>query len=156
MSDDITIRPATVADAPIIVHHRRAMFADMGVGDEVGLNAMEATFVPYVTRALGDGSYRAWLAETSDGRVVAGGGLIVHEWPARPGKPSDPRRAYILNVYTEPEYRGRGIARCIVSAIVEWCRAEGLSSASLHASVFGRPLYETMGFKPTNEMRLNL
>jgi GNAT superfamily N-acetyltransferase len=156
MSDEIIMRPATVADAPIIVHHRRAMFTDMGVGDEAGLNAMEATFAPYVTRALGDGSYRAWLAQTADDRVVAGGGLIVNEWPARPGILSIPRRAYILNVYTEPEHRGRGIARRIMTAIVEWCRAEGFRSVSLHASVFGRPLYESMGFEPTNEMRLNL
>ena len=112
MFDDYTIRQATVDDAPIIVHHRRAMFTDMGLADPndpAGLDAMEATFAPYVTRALGDGSYRGWLAETDGGRVVAGGGLIVHEWPARPGNPSDPRRAYILNVYTEPEYRKRGI-----------------------------------------------
>jgi GNAT superfamily N-acetyltransferase len=156
MTDEIVIRPATVADAPFVVHQRRAMFADMGVGDPAGLDAMDATFAPYVTRALDDGTYRAWLAQTSDGRVVAGGGLIVHEWPARPGNPSDPRRAYILNVYTEPGYRGRGFARRIVQAIVDWCRAEGLGSVSLHASVFGKPLYESMGFEPTNEMRLKL
>ena len=34
------IRAATVADADIIVRHRRAMFADMGSGDEAGRDAM--------------------------------------------------------------------------------------------------------------------
>jgi GNAT superfamily N-acetyltransferase len=156
MSDDYTIRLATVADAPIIVHHRRAMFTDMGLGDSKDLDAMEATFAPYVTRALGDGSYRGWLAETGGGRVVAGGGLIVHEWPARPGNPSDPRRAYILNVYTEPDHRKQGLARRIMTAILAWCRAERLKAVSLHASTFGRPLYESLGFERTNEMRLRL
>jgi GNAT superfamily N-acetyltransferase len=66
------------------------------------------------------------------------------------------RRAYILNVYTEPGYRGRGIARQVVSAIGEWCRQEGFCSVALHASSMGRPIYEAMGFKPTNEMRLEL
>jgi GNAT superfamily N-acetyltransferase len=155
MFDNYTIRQATVTDAPIIVHHRRAMFTDMGLADPndpAGLDAMEATFAPYVTRALGNG----WLAETDGGCVVAGGGLIVHEWPARPGNPSDPHRAYILNVYTEPDHRKRGLARRIVMTILAWCRAEGFKAVSLHASTFGRPLYESLGFEPTNEMRLKL
>jgi len=159
MFDNYTIRQATVTDAPIIVHHRRAMFTDMGLADPndpAGLDAMEATFAPYVTRALGDGSYRGWLAETDGGCVVAGGGLIVHEWPARPGNPSDPHRAYILNVYTEPDHRKRGLARRIVMTILAWCRAEGFWAVSLHASTYGRPLYESLGFEPTNDLRLKL
>ena len=156
MSDAYVIRQATAADAPIIVHHRRAMFTDMELGDSKDLDAMEATFAPFVTRALGNGSYRGWLAETDGGRVVAGGGLIVHEWPARPGHPSDPRRAYILNVYTEPDHRKQGLARRIVTAIIAWCRAEGFWAVSLHASTYGRALYESLGFEHTNEMRLKL
>jgi len=156
MSDDYTIRLATVTDAPIIVHQRRAMFTDMGLADSGDLDAMEATFAPYVRQALGNGSYHGWLAETDDGRVVAGGGLIVHEWPARPGNPSDPRRAYILNVYTEPDHRKQGLARRIMMTILACCRAEGLKAVSLHASAYGRPLYESLGFEQTNEMRLRL
>ena len=155
MSEDITLRMATVDDAPIIVHHRRAMFTDMGQTDPATLDAMDATFAPYVRRTLAEGSYRGWLAVTNEGRVVAGGGLIVHEWPATP-RSSDTQRAYILNVYTEPDYRQRGLARRIMNAILDCCRAEGFHSISLHASEFGRPLYESMGFQPTNEMRLRL
>ncbi len=116
---------------------------------------MSATFLPYVRRALAEDLYLGWLACTSDGRVVAGGGLIVHEWPAGPGN-LNTRRAYILNVYTEPEYRQRGLARRIVTSILDWCRAEGFQTVSLHASQAGHPLYEDLGFVPTNEMRLKL
>lgn len=156
MADDITIRMAMVDDAPFIVHHRRAMFTDMGHIDPAGLDAMCESFAPYVSRALTSGVYRGWLAQTDEGRVIAGSGLIVHEWPSRPVNPAEPRRAYVLNVYTEPEYRGRGIARRIMNEIVDWCRAQGFRAVSLHASVFGRHLYESMGFEPTNEMRLGL
>lgn len=155
MAGDITFRMARVDDAPIIGHHRRAMFTDMGYADIASLDAMDAAFAPYVRRALADGSYRGWLAVTSERHVVAGGGLIVHEWPATP-RNADTQHAYILNMYTEPEYRRRGIARCILNAILDCCRAEGLHSVSLHASEFGRPLYVSMGFEPTNEMRLKL
>ena len=155
MSEDITFRRATVDDVLIIVHHRRAMFTDMGHTDTAALDAMDATFTPYVRRTLADGSYRGWLAVTHEGRVVAGGGLIVHEWPASP-RSTDTQRAYILNVYTEPEYRQRGIARSIMNAILDCCRAEGFHSVSLHASEFGRTLYASLGFVQTNEMRLKL
>jgi hypothetical protein len=37
---------------------------------------------------------------------------------------------------------------------VEWCRADGFHGVVLHASDEGRPLYESMGFQTTNEMRL--
>jgi GNAT superfamily N-acetyltransferase len=155
-TDEIIIRPATPADAETIFQQRRAMFEDIwGPLAPEAAATMEATFIPWVRRGLADGSYRGWLACAGDGRVVAGGGLIVHEWMAHPRNP-DPRRAYIANVYTEPAYRRRGIARRIVDAVLDWCRDEGFKVVSLHASPFGRPLYESLGFEPSNEMRLQL
>ena len=156
MVEEITIRTADPDDAETIAHHRRGMFiAMMGPIDSAALEAMDTTFVPYVRRALAEGTYRGWLACTSDQRVVAGGGVIVHEWPASPVNPN-PHRAYILNVYTEPEYRRRGIARCVVTTIIQWCRDEGFQRVSLHASSAGRRLYKSLGFEPTNEMFLRL
>jgi GNAT superfamily N-acetyltransferase len=155
ITTEITIRQATLQDAKVIAHHRRAMFADMGMGTPAQLDEMEATFTRYVRRALSSGLYLGWLACLEDGQVVAGGGLIAHEWPTRPGDPNM-RRAYILNVYTEPAFRQRGLARRIMTDILDWCRAQGFKTVSLHASKFGRSLYEDMGFEPTNEMRLKL
>ena len=157
MDATITLRMAAPADLLTILHHRHAMFSDMHIGTPDSIDRAVTLFAPYLERTLQDGSYRAWLAETPDGQVVGGGGLLVHDWPAAAREPSPQmRRAYILNVYTEPGYRGRGIARQVVSAIVEWCRQEGFCSVALHASAMGRPIYEAMGFKPTNEMRLEL
>ena len=68
MSDDILIRWATVDDAAVIVHQRHAMFFDMGHTDPAALEAMDASFAPYVARGLRDGSYRGWLAQTGDGQ----------------------------------------------------------------------------------------
>jgi len=154
-TDQITLRAAGPEDAEVIARHRWSMFADMGHTDPAALSVMDASFLPYVRRALADGSYRAWLFCTSEGQVAAGGGLLVYHWPARPGQ-RDPRRAYILNVYTEPEYRRRGLARVIVATIIDWCRAQGFESVSLHASSDGRHLYESLGFTQTNELRLVL
>jgi len=40
--------------------------------------------------------------------------------------------------------------------MIEWCRKEGFVNVQLHASDQGRPLYESLGFKPTSEMQLKL
>jgi len=148
------IRQATAADVDIILQHRRSMFADMADGTEGERDAMVATARPFIEAALRDGSYRAWLLEV-DGEVVSGGGVAVVGYQPTPFDPI-PRRAWVLNMYTEPTFRGRGFARQILEAIISWCREQGLRAVLLHASEAGRPLYASVGFQPTNEMRLVL
>jgi GNAT superfamily N-acetyltransferase len=152
--DNIKLRPAGVADLPAIMRHRRCMFREMGFQNEADLDAMEATSAPFIKSGLIDGTYRGWLAEGSAG-VVAGGGMVIAGFPSTPFDPQ-PRRVWILNMYTEPEHRGQGLARRIMEAMIAWCREEGLAVVALHASEAGRPLYEHLGFIPTNEMRLKL
>jgi GNAT superfamily N-acetyltransferase len=150
---EITIRAATVGDAATILHHRRSMFRDMGEGTADELDRMAGMTKPWLQQAVSDESYRGWLAEDGSGRVIGGGGVLLYPWPA---SPKDPwlRRAIILNVYTEREFRHRGIARRIMVTILGWLREQGFPAVSLHASNEGRHLYEELGFKATNEMRL--
>ncbi len=150
----MTIRRATVADVEVIVSHRRRMFSDMGLGDDTAREAMAAAARTLIRASLQDGSYQGWLAE-ENGRVVAGGGVAIVSFQPTPVDPG-PRRAWILNMYTEPDYRRRGLAMQILRAIVCWCREQGLRQVFLQASEAGRPLYERAGFRPTSEMRLNL
>lgn len=108
---------------------------------------------PWLAQALADGTYRHWLALGRSGCVAGGGGVLLCPWPANPKEPCT-ERAVILNVYTEPEFRRRGVARLIMQAILGWVKGRGLRSVNLHASDEGRPLYEKLGFMATNEMRL--
>jgi GNAT superfamily N-acetyltransferase len=148
------VRIATMADLPVIMRHRRQMYLDMGYKDETSLRAMETTSTAYLKAGLENGSYRAWLVETPQG-VVAGGGVVLLDFPSSPRDPSL-RRAYIINMYTEPEFRRHGLAKLIMEEMIRWCREQGFAWVTLHASDAGRHLYETLGFKPTNEMRLPL
>jgi GNAT superfamily N-acetyltransferase len=59
-------------------------------------------------------------------------------------------------MFTEPEYRRRGLARLLLEEMVKWCRRESFPVVTLHASDEGRPVYTAMGFVPSNEMRLHL
>jgi GNAT superfamily N-acetyltransferase len=100
---------------------------------------------------------RLWgfVAVTPAGRPVAGGLLWL-----QPRSPS-PRFAttaipYLFSIYTEPEYRGRGIATRIVQTLVATADARGYPRVELFATEAGRGLYERLGFRPTTHMRLTL
>ena len=65
-------------------------------------------------------------------------------------------RGNILNVYTERPFRRQGIARRLMHIALDWCRANGIRAVILHASDDGQKLYEQLGFRSTNEMRILL
>ena len=153
--NDITIRTATTADCATILHHRRRMFEDMQEGTAEDLDRMVAATGPWLERALLDGAYRGWLAVDSTHNVAAGGGILISSWPAGP-RDARTQRAVILNVYAEPEFRRKGLARQLMLLMIQWLKDQGFSSVALHASEAGRHLYETLGFQQNNEMRLNL
>lgn len=155
------VRRATRADVPTLARHRAEMFRDIhGITDEQ-FEAMVESSRRYFESALPSGEYRAWLAEpaSSRGEVVAGAGLQL-----RSALPSIRRRAdgpevatgpqgMVLNVFTERAWRRRGLAKLVMEHVLAGAREAGVSTLVLHASSEGRPLYEALGFAPTNEMR---
>jgi len=160
--DPISLRPAILHDAPTIARHRRQMFRDMGYHDEARLDSMMAQFLPWVEAKMASADYLAWFAvhdkeeKVDKGeKIVAGAGLWLMDWPPHMIG-SSPRRANILNVYTEPEFRRRGLARHLMEAAIDWCKTNHIDLVILHASPEGRALYESLGFRASNEMRLKL
>jgi len=131
------------------------MWFELGRKEETALALMEAAAKEYFQAALADGSYRGFLAEDNSGAVVGGGGIVVSPWPGVVGQ-RQPRRAMILNMYVESAQRRKGIALALMEAMIAWCRENEFACVSLHASEQGRGLYEKLGFKPTDEMRLEL
>jgi ribosomal protein S18 acetylase RimI-like enzyme len=141
---NLTIREARATDIPEILRQRRRMYEDMGDHEPTALDRMASLSSVYLTTAIADRSFRGWLAADGD-RVVAGGAVVVSSWPAHPYD-LQCGRATILNVYTDPEYRHRGIAHKLLE----------IARVTLHASDHGRHLYESLGFEASNEMSLRL
>jgi GNAT superfamily N-acetyltransferase len=155
MDARVRIRRGTLDDIPVITRHRLGLMAEMGFGTPSQFAVYEKDFQEFVRKEISAGNFNSWLAETSVGQVVGGGAVYIVPWP---GNPVDrlQKRIFILNVYTNPEFRRRGVARAVVNAMVTWCRAQGFHSVRLMASDFGRPLYESLGFYATHEMKLDL
>lgn len=148
------LRPAGVDDLDLILDQRREMFREMGGEYERRLDAFERASREYFESALRDGSYYGLVGELN-GEVIAGGGILIAAWPGSPLN-FEARRAWILNIYVEPRFRRRGYARVMTQSLIEWCKARGFQSVALHTSDYGRSLYESLGFRSTNEMRLRL
>jgi GNAT superfamily N-acetyltransferase len=152
-----TIRPAIASDAAVIARHRVAMFRDMG---QVPTDELASQLLNASTSALAvflrERTYVGYLAVAADQHVIAGAG--VHIRPQLPRISSDGtyiatgQVPLLVNVYTEPEWRRRGIARALVVALMRWAADEGFDQLVLHASDAGRPLYVSLGFAATNEM----
>lgn len=143
---DYRIRPATLDDADALVHHRIAMFQDMGVSFDA--TSLAANFRRWLIDMMPNGGYRAWVAETGQSEIIAGGGITILPWPPGPRDLGD-RLAFVYNVYTEPAHRHRGLGRHIMEAIHSWCRQERVYSLALNASRLGQSLYESMGYGVT-------
>ena len=154
MGLDILIRQARQNDIPEILRHRRGMYEDMDYNDGNALSAMLSTSEPYLTAALTNGTFRAWMAVAAE-KIVGGGAVLINPWPSHPYD-LECRRATILNVYVYPGFRRKGIARRLMQTMIDWCRKESFAAVYLHASKDGKPLYEELGFEPTTEMRLKL
>jgi ribosomal protein S18 acetylase RimI-like enzyme len=145
------IRAATPADAAVITHHRRRMFVDAGRQDNRVLDVMAEYFKPWVETRLADGRYIGWLT-SENGTVVAGAGLIVLDWPPHPLDPRQDKRGYLLNVYVEPEHRRKKLASQLIDQALAEARKQKIRVVALHSTDEGRPLYESNGFRRTNEM----
>ena len=154
-----SLRPAEPADASTIAVHRATMFAEMGWLVVSAQARFQAASEPYLRDAIASGEYVAWLAHaTGEPRhVVGGAGLQRRPLLPRPNEDGSDvvqgLEGLIMNVYIEPTWRRRGIAEAMMREILAWAPAHGIVRVSLHASDAGRPLYERLGFLPTNEMR---
>jgi GNAT superfamily N-acetyltransferase len=148
---------AKVSEAWIIARHRVEMFRDMGqVPTDELASALLQESTSALTVCLHDGTYVGWLVRDAD-QVVAGAG--AHIKPQLPRITHDGTRVaassvpLVVNVYTEPHWRRRGIARALMDTLMHWSAAEGFDRLVLHASDTGRPLYASLGFVSSNEMR---
>ena len=149
-----SLRRASTVDIDTLIRHRIRMFEDMGrlSGPEVDVSRLSNEYRTWLNEMMPGDSYVSWVVETDDPDavrpVVSGGGATIIPWPPGPFYPGN-QLAFVYNVYTEPEHRGRGLARQVMSAIHDFCRSRGISSVALNASEFGLPLYEAMGYRIT-------
>jgi GNAT superfamily N-acetyltransferase len=162
VNSELQIRPVTPDDIEVISWHRARMFQDMRQLPDHLFESFRAQSREYLHAALASGDYIGWFIFQTDHpqKILAGAGVLLRQVPPFPVSGennetaiADGRQALIVNVFTEPEWRRRGLARRLMEHILAWSRDQGIESLTLHASDEGRALYEQLGFTATGEMR---
>ena len=157
MSTPVVLRRATAADSALLAEHRVAMFRDMGSIQPEMEEALRQASAAYFAAAIPSGEYVGWIAYPPDASApIAGGGLQLRSLLPRPNAAGDGlllgREGLVLNVYTVPSWRRRGVAKHLMDTIIAWAAHAGIVRLVLAASPAGRSLYEQMGFVATREM----
>src|SRR5208337_2843500 len=136
------IRRAVASDLEAIVGLRLAferITRDSGSLDEVSRRAELASLLG---ADMAEGNLVCWLAEDG-GRAVAQAALRVRR---RAGAAAG-GLGELLNVYTDPSYRGRGIGSALVAEAVAEASAIGLGRVRLRPTDDSRRIYERAGFR---------
>ena len=137
----VDYRRMTPGDVGEFIETRIRQLREEGATEDVDLRP---ALRDYYRRHMADGSFVAWLA-VDGGRIVATGGLSVVERPPHFGCPTG-RVCLLSSMFTEPEYRRRGIARQLLGRIVKEARARGCGAVQVTASDMGALLYGDFGF----------
>ena len=154
----IILNEATKEDINELVRMRIAyMKDDFGSVSEHERKCMESQLPDYFERKLGT-ELVAFVAKDGE-RIVSVAYLHIIEMPAN-SILLNGLYGEVLSVYTEPEYRGRGLCSTLMRNLVEYGKKRGLGRIDLSATDEGYPIYAKVGFKDKEhryrDMRMKL
>ena len=137
-------RPAVPADAEELVRLRSLMFEAMG--RDVADTDWQRPCVEIFRRELGGPGLIAAVIDAPGGGLASCAAAFIR---ADMPRPSDLGTSYahVHNVCTDPAWRRRGLARLVVTALVDRLDGLGVAKSDLHATKDGQGLYESLGFK---------
>jgi GNAT superfamily N-acetyltransferase len=115
--------------------------------------ALRSELKKYFTKSLNH-SCVSWLAEYNKNPVGLGT-MVIREQPGHfnliPG-----RTGYILNMFTLPDFRGKGICSEILKQLIEFGKSLKIQKFELHATKMGGPIYRNFGFKEPDDKVMEL
>lgn len=151
---ELMYKKATLHEIDILVKTRiEVLRAANELDESVDMSMVEQQSYDYYKEMLEDNKHVAYLVFDKDKFVGAGGVSFFRVMPTYHNPTGN--KAYIMNMYTKPEYRRNGIAYKILDLLVKIARENNILHISLEATNMGRPLYEKYGFvKMKDEMML--
>lgn len=154
MLEKFEYKKATTKDIAELVRTRVIVLrAANKLSDDVDMSIVEQESYAYYKWAVETGEHMAYLVYDKETFIGAGGVSFYQVMPTY-HNPSG-KKAYIMNMYTAPEYRRQGIAFHTLDLLVKAAKERGISQIALEATDMGRPLYEKYGFvKMEDEMGL--
>ena len=143
----ITYRRLTAEHLDTFINMRVAQLTEEYVvsGREVPRGVdLNAALKAYYEKHMGEGTFVSWLAFDGE-KIVGTSGMSFVEKPPYFSCPSG-RLGLLSSMFTDPEYRRRGIARELLRRVVEEARNYGCGAVHITASDMGVKLYTDFGF----------
>jgi ribosomal protein S18 acetylase RimI-like enzyme len=140
------VRLAGEDDVPELVRLRALLFGDLAPhwgAVPPGDQWRDACAVA-LTTVLADGAMRVVVTDSDSGLACCGIGAVDRRLPS-PFNP-DGRIGHLFGIVTDPAHRGRGHARAVTQALLDWFDQQGLRRVDLNASPDGQRLYRSLGF----------
>ncbi len=148
----ITYRRLEQRDLGTFIQMRIAQLREEGAEEDIDL---APALRDYYERHLSDGTFVSWLALDGE-RIVGTSGMSFVEKPPYFACPSG-RMGLLSSMFTAPEYRRKGIARELLTRVVDEARKYGCGTVQITASDMGVKLYTSFGFvKNQNFMQYRL
>ena len=149
---EIQYRKLTKPDLNTFIRMRISQLREEGADEDIDL---APALMDYYERHMADGTFVSWLALDSD-KIIGTSGMSFVEKPPYFGCPSG-RIGLLSSMFTDPNYRRMGIAKELLSRVVEEARAYGCGTVQITASDMGVLLYTDFGFvKNGNFMQYKL
>jgi GNAT superfamily N-acetyltransferase len=143
---EILYRHAILDDVPTLVDYRIRFLNELHNHHENNeTKVVRASLLGYFAKAIPSGDFVAWVAE-HDGKMVATSGMVVWQKPAMYEGVESGRLGCLLNFYTIPDARKKGIATRLLNELIKEARLLGLRYLHLHASREGESIYRKAGF----------
>ena len=148
----IAYRRLVEDDLETFINMRITQLREEGATEK--LNLIPA-LMDYYHRHMADGTFVSWLAMDGE-KIIGTSGMSFVEKPPYFSCPSG-KIGLLSSMYTDPDYRRRGIAKELLRRVVEEARNYGCGSVQITASDMGVLLYTDFGFvKNGNFMQYKL
>lgn len=146
-------RQATLQDIAQLLEFRLCLLhSAIGEGRPDRWENVKEHIIQYYQEALSNDTHLAYLVYDGN-RCIATGGVCFYQILPTYYKPTG-KKAYLINLYTVPEYRRRGVATQVLNLLIDESLQRGATYISLEATDMGRSLYEKCGFATlTSEMQ---
>lgn len=149
---EIQYRKMTPSDVDTFISMRIKQLREEGATEDIDLIP---ALKDYYGRHMADGTFVSWLAVDGE-KIVGTSGMSFVEKPPYFSCPTG-RLGLLSSMFTDPSYRCMGIAKELLSRVVDEARKYGCGSVQITASDMGVLLYTDFGFvKNGNFMQYKL
>ena len=155
-NDKINYRRANIDDIDFLIDYRVRFLNELyNHPEDDEIEILKKALRKYFSEAIPSNDFIAWLAEYN-GKIVGTSGMVLWQIPARYGGLESGKLGYILNLYTIPEARRKGICTRLLNKLIKEAKLLGLTYLHLHASEDGIDIYRKTGFVKPDQIELKL